>query len=157
MIDEIRYPAWYDGPRSKRTEEQVMAELEARFACSTEIRRHATTPLAPPPADPEREQRRSKTIGRMNGAKPSPGFVLNGMEIRNENLRRERRKREAMPAQIDPEECRHDAGWWRDGQYKSGGKVTGLMRLACRRCGYRARVTIEEADRMMGAREVTAA
>jgi hypothetical protein len=93
MLDETQYPAWYDGPRSTRTEEQVMAEMEARFACSQEVRRHATTPLAPPPADPPRERRKSKTIGRVNGAKPSPGFVVDGMAARAHKLREIKRRK----------------------------------------------------------------
>jgi len=63
------FPAWYDGPVSARTEEEVMVDWLNRFSgASHPVRNFATTPLAPPPTGTG-DIRPSKTIGRVKAGR----------------------------------------------------------------------------------------
>lgn len=139
----VTLPPWYDREPSARTEEEVLADLDRRFAqgSSTDYRKYHTTPLAPPPTGTD-DDKPSRSIGRFsNPNKPMPD------NFSQRRVERERRKWEPRPEQVDPKDCPHDAGYSRDGMSH------GLYRLKCRKCGERKRVaTFDEVDALAGAR-----
>jgi hypothetical protein len=99
-LKPIRYPG--HEPDEQRTQDQIMAEMDARFGCSQVVRTKASTPLAPPPADPPDPKRASKSSVKTEAPtkRATGGFVLNGIEQRSLRLQdKKRRKVEKMAGQ----------------------------------------------------------
>ena len=117
-----------------RTDAEIMADLDARFSfASGPVRSYATTPLAPPPADPPAKEQHAlpkltigqqvpKDRGKRQNATTGPGRPRKAYPDRNHT---------SGILGISKDVCSHRSGFYRIG----AAKREGYRRERCKLCG----------------------